>query len=326
MMANVQVKEPQYADQNSCQFCKLPRELRDQIYQCLFSSTKFMFGECYGETMKTQPAPCSLAILQTCRQIYNETRSMWLSEVLFSFEKPEDLLDTLSAQPSTIVSQIRHLRVRGGSLQLRPRDDATSFWFGLSESLKLLPQLRLDTLTILATVYEEYAHDTLNCLLQHGHGWKELHYIASDSRVLAISKLNYDRRKAQSGDWQKTLLDRDGPQSGARVTMYRAKPNIHNSLEDASCEIFEENLLDELQWNYFGIDYDQMLPQEAEKPKQVLVVAKRGRNADISLKGQFPFDRSDIRSYGMAWEDMRQYCVESPCLGSTNGPRKATVE
>jgi len=242
---------------------------------------------------------------------------MWLSEVLFSFEKPEDLLDKLSTKPSTIVSQIRHLRVRGGTLQLRLTDDGASFWFGLSESLKLLPQLRLDTLTVLATVYEEYAYDTLNCLIQHGHGWKELHYIASDSKVLAISKLNYNRRKPQSGNWQKALLDRDGPQSGARVTMYRAKSNIPNSLDDtSSCEVFEESVPDGSQVDDFGMDYDQILPPEDERPKEVLVVAKRGRKADITLKGQPPFDPSDIRSYGMAWEDIRQYCVESPFLGS----------
>jgi hypothetical protein len=246
--------------------------------------------------------------------------------VLFSFEKPEDLLDTLSTQPSTILSQIRHLRVRGGTLQLRITDDGISFWFGLSESLKLLPQLRLDTLTILATVYEEYAYDTLNCLIRHGHGWKELHYIASDLKMLAISKFNHNRCKPQSGNWQKTLLDRDGPQSGARVTMYRAKSNIHNSLDDASsCVVFEENVPDGPQWNDFGMDYDQILLPKAEKSKEVLVVAKRGRNADISLKGQPPFDHSDIRSYGMAWEDIRQYCVESPCLGSASGRQKVTV-
>ena len=315
-MSNTQIKEPQYAGQNSSQFCKLPPELRNQIYKYLFSSTTLVLSECCMETMKMKSAPYSLAIVQTCWQIYNETKSMWPSEVLFIFDKPEDLLDKLSTQPSTIVSQIRHLRVRGGTLHLRLTDDGASFWFGLSESLKLLPQLRLDTLTVLATVYEEYAHDTLNFLIRHGHGWKELHYIANDPKVLSISKLNYTRHPPHYGDWQKTLLDRDGPQSGAKVNIYRAKSNIPISLDDAtSYEIFDDEWNLGPQDDVFGIVHHQILTSDPEWLNGMLVVVKRGRNADITLKGQPPFDHSDIRSHGMTWEDLRQYCVESPFLG-----------
>ena len=322
-MANPQTMELLYVDQKSSQFCKLPGELRDQIYKYLFSSTRLAFGECHTETMEMKSAHYSLAILQTCRQIYNETRSMWLREVLFSFEGPEDLLDKLSTQPSTVVSQIRHIRVRGGTLQLRLTDDGVSFWFGLSESLKLLPQLRLDTLTVLATAYEEYACDTLNHLIQQGHGWKELHYIASDSKMLAFSKLNSNRRKPQSSNWQQILVDRDGPQSGAQVKMYRAKSNSPGSLNIASLhELFEETIPDGSHEDEVGVHHYEVRLSEADTPKEVLVVAKRGRNADITLKGQPPFDPLDIRSYGMTWEDIGQYCVESPFLGAAKSPQK----
>ena len=97
-------------------FLLLPRELRFQIYNYLFASTRLTFGKklvSCSERRAMKPAPNSLAILRTCRQINLEARAFWLGRVLFNFECVESLLDKLSAQPSSIVGQIRHLRING---------------------------------------------------------------------------------------------------------------------------------------------------------------------------------------------------------------------
>jgi hypothetical protein len=116
------------ADQSSIRLLQLPQELRDQVYKHLFWSTRLTFGKRYflpekhqkfvANTRKIEymikwlkPAPNSLAILRTCRQTYSEATNRWVGEVLFNFERAEDMLDKLdSLSPSTIAS-IRHLRV-----------------------------------------------------------------------------------------------------------------------------------------------------------------------------------------------------------------------
>jgi hypothetical protein len=55
-------------------------------------------------------------------------------------------------------------------------------------ALKLLPGLQLDTLTVLGLSYGPRNYDTLNGLIQHGNGWKELHYISKDSTMLGFEK------------------------------------------------------------------------------------------------------------------------------------------
>ena len=116
----------------SSRLLQLPRELRDQIYTHLFTSTRIAFGRRATSRIsakKTIPAPNLLAILYTCRQINSETRLLWLRQVLFSFEEPEYLLDRLSSLPSAIISQIRKIRTGGRPVMLQPiGDDDDTFY------------------------------------------------------------------------------------------------------------------------------------------------------------------------------------------------------
>src|SRR2546429_1002562 len=170
---------------------QLPRELRDQIYTCLFASTRITFGERNSRiTTKTmKPAPNSLAILRTCRQINQEAGALWLNHVLFNFENPEDLLDKLSTLPSTTLSQIRHVRTGGRPLMLQPIGDDDDVYYRLVWALKLLPGLRLNTLTVLGSSGGEIAYDTLEGLIKYGNGWKELHFITPNSTMLGFAKV-----------------------------------------------------------------------------------------------------------------------------------------
>lgn len=95
------------------------------------------------------PAPNSLAILRTCRQIHQEAGALWLGQVLFSFEHADDMLDKLSPLALGTLSQIRQVRVGGRPMRLRMMDGPDEVCYRLAFVLKLIPGLRLDRLTVL---------------------------------------------------------------------------------------------------------------------------------------------------------------------------------
>ncbi|MCJ1234743.1 hypothetical protein MMC14_002706 [Varicellaria rhodocarpa] len=126
-----------------------------------------------GPQVKTKtmiPAPNNLAILYTCGKINHEAGLLWLRQVLFSFEQSEDLLDKLSPLPSTMLSQIRHIRTGGLFLTLLLNGDDDYTTYSLAWALKLLPALRLDKLTVLGSRYDENSYDTLKDLILYGNG------------------------------------------------------------------------------------------------------------------------------------------------------------
>lgn len=108
-----------------CRLLQLPRELRDNVYTFLWTSTRVTFGQrCRGrigtgriERKNMKPAPNSLALLRVCRQTFEENKSLWLGRVLFNFEGVRSLLDKLSLLPSTKLSQIRYVCTRGYALK-----------------------------------------------------------------------------------------------------------------------------------------------------------------------------------------------------------------
>lgn len=131
-------------------------------------------------------------------------RSVWLSRVLFNFEHVEALLDKLSVLPSAKLSQICHLRTRAQPLILYFEEHGHDACYRLAWSLKLLPGLRLDTLTVLGSSRSTNAHGTLTGMIKHGNGWKELCYVTMDSTMLGFQKEtwfgadpDHDRRRPQ---------------------------------------------------------------------------------------------------------------------------------
>ena len=103
-----------YTIQLESPFLHLPRELRDDIYCILFNSTRVTHGEFRVSRMGSKlvrPAPHSLAILYTCRQLYAETNDIWVSRVTINFLSPISMMDRLSAIPAIALGNIRHLMV-----------------------------------------------------------------------------------------------------------------------------------------------------------------------------------------------------------------------
>lgn len=261
-----------------------------------------------------KPAPNSLAILRTCRQINQEAKALWLGLVLFSFEKVEAMLDKLSTLPLTTISEIRQVRVGGRPLILQPIDYDDDVFYRLVWALKLLPGLRLDKLTVLGSSSGVIAYDTLGGLINYGNGWSELHFITPNSEMLGFAKLDMLLadpywRKPQPSTWNDILLRRDGPNSGASVTIYRSTQSNSPGavVNPRTRQLFEQkstlqNLAD------FGVAEDRVLLSESEASKELLVVVKRGRHADIAERDSPPYLFEDIRewAHGLTWAEIQR--------------------
>ncbi|KAJ7142950.1 hypothetical protein C8R44DRAFT_827603 [Mycena epipterygia] len=302
-------------------FMQLPLELRLEIYSHFFFSTRLAWGErALGRTERQRitHAPNALALLRTCRQVRAEVRTTWLQQVLFSFESPEAMLDKLANIPTTTLKLIRHARVSGTPLMLSWEDD--SVYYRTSQALKLLPGLALERLTVLGVRGPEVRYDTLDKLVRHGTGWNELYYLSHDSTFLA-----YERdwifevgapdeyrylRAPQPVSWQRVLDARDGPTSGASVTIYRATvPRQPGAvLHPATRVAFAQTLPAGGDLLTFGKVADSTLMAPGERDKEVLVVVKRGRDVNYAERKDSPYlEGGDIREdkAGMTWKQIK---------------------
>lgn len=109
------------------EFLDLPGEIRNLIYGSFFASTRLSFARRYlhkGQWRRIKPAQFFLAIILTCRQVYEETKRLWMSQVTFSFEHPDSMLEKLYFLPSSVLSQICHLRIHYAYLDLDTTSEA----------------------------------------------------------------------------------------------------------------------------------------------------------------------------------------------------------
>ena len=264
-------------DQRFSRLLQLPRELRDEIYKHLFKSTRLTFGKRYFQPGQDpeyvakwlKPAPNALAILRTCRQVHAETKDRWIGEVLFNFERTKDMLDKLDSLSPFKIASIRHVRVRDKFcwIPLPEKFGGYSTTILLHDALWLLPHLRLDTLTVLGPPGDHLPNPTLLHLIRLGHGWKELRYLAQTSEILTGSSCYL---------WQKNwklLRDRDGANSGASITIYRAMEPELSVLDSTSRRMMIPGVN--------GLKDDEGCYSGDFRCTEWLVVVKRGQNADI---------------------------------------------
>lgn len=322
---------PETLTPRSSAFLQLPGELRNEIYKFLFASTRLASGyraTSWASMLRIKLAEHSLAILRTCRQVNQEASSLWLDQVLFDFERPQDMLTKLSALSSNTISQIRHVRFVGHSLHLKPIGARIDEEFSPVLALKLLPTLRLNRLTVLGPSYfDGPAYGDLEAFVRYGNGWRELHYITPRSAMLGYGSprprsfpdeclLNYDyqphqrQRKPQPSTWREILLERDGADSGASVFIYRSKRDDEPGaiLNPLAREVFEQRLPSQ-QPEKFGVRGDKTLIGPKEIGKELLVVVKR--HADIAEQETPPYAlEQDFRHWanGMTWAHIEQQC------------------
>lgn len=335
-MQRMETLPPQYFPQPRSTLLQLPRELRDEIYSLVLGSTRVTFGEDEESNAAIKPTinkcqPYLLALLYTCRQINKEIGSLWVSWVLFNFQAPESLLDILTELPTKTIAAIRHIRVNGRPFMLSLPDG--DVYYRLAWVMKLVPHLQLNTLTVLGGCATNIAggsaqvdYDTLDDLIAHGTGWKELHYITPNSMFLGFHKTERNGktylRKPQPHTWISALYERDGSDSGASLIIYRSKISkpgcIINHLERETFEqVVASNDLEA-----FGLKKDPFLTSSSEKDKEGLVVVKRGRNANILEEvSKPPYDQNrDMRALGpkMTWKQIRHDYIEGRCDSDYN--------
>ncbi|KAK3940173.1 hypothetical protein QBC46DRAFT_386147 [Diplogelasinospora grovesii] len=301
---------------------QLPQELRDEIYSYLFFSTRISSGErAFGriDHRRIVPIPNALALLRTCRRVHSEIGHSWLHKVLFSFEDPEAMLNKLANISIETRSMIRHVRVSGCPLVLSFEDD--DVFYRTSAALKLLPGLKLDRLTVMGGRDSMVCYETLDKLVKHSDGWKELYYLSHNSTFLGYKDTwpswtggpDADRylRVPQPAGWQKILEDRDGPASCPSVAIYRStNPGRACSVLHADLRVpFVQTLAAGQNLAKFGKMEDAALMAAGEREKEVLVVVKRGRGLDYEEKEgslYLPYGY-DIRGEmpGMTWKQIK---------------------
>ncbi|EOA88534.1 hypothetical protein ACJQWK_01511 [Exserohilum turcicum] len=280
---------------DSSRLLQLPRELRDEIWELVFNSTRLTFGMRYtprhGERY-LKPAPHSLALLRVCRQINVETRDLWMQRVLFNFEDPQTMLNKLAELPESTVSRIRHVRLIGSPMMryLKGFDD---LMYRHESIFQLLPALRLDCLTIFAVAPAAPEYDALTNLVNRGNGWRELRYITRSSRMLGFSPSRSHgsretgdiRRQPQPRSWNKRLVGRDGDGSGSSVQVFRAidEDDCASVLDPLRREPFEQNP-EEHELDDFGRVDDEELTRGAGARRALLVLVRRGDKVDVGQK------------------------------------------
>ncbi|KAJ6531822.1 hypothetical protein B0H19DRAFT_1214149 [Mycena capillaripes] len=289
---------------------QLPREMREKIYSHLFFSTRLAWGErTFGRISRQRigSAPNILSLLRTCHQAHAEIGTTWLQQVLLSFESPEAILNKLANIPAATRALVRHARVSGDPLMICGLDD--DVYYRTSQALKLLPGLALDRLTVLGTRGSEVCYETLDMLVRHGTGWKELYYLSHNSAFLAykhdwfsaVGAPDEDRylRVPQPAGWQRALEKRDGASSGASVAIYRATSDRKGVvLDPASRVAFAQTLPPGRDLRTFGTEEDAALMAPGEREKEVLVVVKRGHGVDYAEKQGSPYlEEGDIREW-----------------------------
>ncbi|KAF2104844.1 hypothetical protein NA57DRAFT_71049 [Rhizodiscina lignyota] len=306
-----------------CKFLQLPRELRDMIYTCLFTSTRLAFGKRYirrmgiVEPVTVKPAPNALAILRTCRQINEEAGSVWLGQVLFSFENIDALLDKFWPLPPTTLTKIRHVRTHGDTLFIMLPGDDEEVPYRAASVLKLLPSLNLHTLTVLGSLGGQDGYKTLDGFIKHGTGWKELYFVVRNSALLGFAKKHvniegWPWHKPQPITWNEILLQRDGANSGANIVSYRStRSNSPGSVMDPlTRQIFEQTVSTPKDLETFEVAADDNLLTAQEGMKEVLFIAKRGRSVDTMDRDESLYGWQDLRGWSMTWPEIKHKCID----------------
>lgn len=177
--------------------------------------------------------------------------------------------------------------------------------------------MSLDNLTILGSSSGVISYDTLEGLVKHGNGWRELHFITANSEMLGFAKaptLIGDPywRKPQPSTWNDILLRRDGANSGASVTIYRSTQSHSPGtvIDPRTRQIFEQKVPSPKDLEAFGVAKDKQLLAEDEIGKEFLVVVKRGHGANIREQDTPPCNSMDNTRHGMTWAEIKHQCID----------------
>ncbi|KAH8730870.1 hypothetical protein GQ44DRAFT_723109 [Phaeosphaeriaceae sp. PMI808] len=264
----------------------LPLELRELIYGFLFSNFTIRHGFKHASCIE---APSNrIALLLSCRQIYAEAWRHLPLNCILHFRGTENLLETLLLVDQSIITRLRHVRVRAFPIPLYASGRSNYYpIFYAANALTLLPGLCLDTLVMedcwhgfgmgdgwrdVTTYYD------IEALLK-SNSWKELTYITPCTDFLASGYDRLCKRQAQPDNWNALLKERDGNESGADVQMWIVPYNQDNATGDRKTEDGRIMQLWTAKPGHEVIeDYRIAAPDQGLKG-EVRIIARRGKRA-----------------------------------------------
>ncbi|KAH3949760.1 hypothetical protein HBI24_020100 [Parastagonospora nodorum] len=208
----------------------LPVELRELIYGFLFSSYTIRHGFKHVNFPDSEKRETTnrTALLLTCRQIFAEAWRHLPLNCTLHFRGTENLLETLLSVDQSIITRIRHVRVRAFPFPLYTsgRSDYYPTYYA-ANALTLLPGLCLDTLVVddcwhgfgMGDGWRDVTtYFDIETLLK-SDAWREFTYITPCTDFIASGYDHRRKRVAQPETWDALLKDRDGADSGAEVRM-----------------------------------------------------------------------------------------------------------
>lgn len=226
------INVPSNTMDDTCSFLKLPTEIRECIYEFLYSSYTIRHGFTHASLPKTPGAALEsstrTALLLTCRQIHSEAWRHLPLNALFYFRGTENCLDTLLSADQSVITRIRHMRMKAYPFPLfaSGRPDYYPTYYA-AHAFELLPGLSLDTLVVEDCWHGFGLGDTWRDVttyfdfeaLLHSAGWKELTFITCCTDFIASGYDHRRKRVAQPDNWDAIIKERDGEDSGAEVHM-----------------------------------------------------------------------------------------------------------
>jgi hypothetical protein len=269
----------------------IPIELRQKVFKALFRSTIVSHGFNSISTSHT-------SMLRTSRQLHDEAKPLMAPNISLHFKHTEAMIDCLTSLSASEIQNIRHIRLKAFAVPLLPKGEPGYYTtFSMPAMLPMFPGLKLDRLVVEDCYHDEGVNDgwgdigtyyTIERLLEID-GWKELYFTSPTTEFLSSGNDSRNTRVAQPAGWDKLLKGRDGEQSGAEVKMYLAtKPNVAGAAEMPQTRMiydavpgqippgFEMRVKSSADDDYDARDVDA---------REVLVVAKRGRNASYMQDG-----------------------------------------
>ena len=325
--ANTESASSAAYQQMQCGMMRLSQELRDKIYADVFCSTAFR-GDRYMDPDHVidhrlpVSSTTSLALLRTCRRVRDEIGNTWIRQSCFSFKDPESLLDRLAGIPIDVRGQIRHMRLTDDLLVVVKSEgdvDEHQLIYRTAQVLKLLPGLKLDTLTVYGMISPEDSFATLDMLVRYSDGWKELRFISSTTAILGFQYQpisNQPLRQPQPSDWQNALEQRDGQASRPSAMVYRSTDTTpldpwSPQYDLKALKVFSQAFAAGQDAETFGQVMDPTLMRHEEIQKYILVIVRRGAGVDYAEKESSPYisvgDMADIREdwEGKTWIDIK---------------------
>jgi hypothetical protein len=165
---------------------------------------------------------------------------------ILHFRGTENFLHTFLAVDQSIITRIRHVRVRAFPFPLYASGQSDYYpTYYAANALTLLPGLCLDTLVVEDCWHgfgmgdgwrDVTTYFDIESLLQ-SDAWKELTYITPCTDFLASGYDHRQKRVTQPESWDAQLKERDGEESGAQVQMMivpykQEKATGHERTED----------------------------------------------------------------------------------------------